>query len=116
MRTSSVEVHSIVPGDESDLHDEPHIEGSRITVRYVYSQVEERGLRPESVADRYDLDLADVHAALTYYHRNPEVMGRVVASKRWDTTSNTSIRFRNSAKGRVIAISQRSRLRRIERS
>jgi hypothetical protein len=47
------------------------------SVRYVYSQVEERGLRPESVADRYDLDLADVYAALTYYHRNPEVMGRV---------------------------------------
>jgi uncharacterized protein (DUF433 family) len=88
MRTSSVEVHSIVPGDESDLHDEPHIEGSRITVRYVYSQVEERGLRPESVADRYDLDLADVHAALTYYHRNPEVMGRV--EKRRERLSETT--------------------------
>ena len=77
MSMSSVEVYGIVPGEESEIHDEPHIEGSRITVRYVYSQVEERGLRPESVADRYDLDLADVYAALTYYHRNPEVMGRV---------------------------------------
>lgn len=88
MRTSSVEVHGIVPGDESDLHDEPHIEGSRITVRYVYSQVEERGLRPESVANRYDLDLADVRAALTYYHRNPEVMGRV--EKRRERLSETT--------------------------
>ena len=34
---SSVEVYSIVPGEESEIHDEPHIEGSRITVRYVYS-------------------------------------------------------------------------------
>jgi uncharacterized protein (DUF433 family) len=74
---SSVKIHGIVPGEESDLHDEPHIDGSRITVRHIHSQVEERGLHPETVADRYDLDLADVYAALTYYHRNPEVMGRV---------------------------------------
>lgn len=74
---SSVEVHGIVTGDESEIHDEPHIDGSRITVRYVHSQVEERGLRPEMVADRHDLDVADVYAALTYYYRNPEVMDRV---------------------------------------
>ena len=71
---SVVAMHGIVSGDESAIHDEPHIDGSRITVRYVRSQVEECDLRPETVADRYDLDLADVYAALAYYHNNPEEM------------------------------------------
>lgn len=70
-------VAGIVPGEESDIHDEPHVDGSRITVRYIQRQVEDRGLRPDAVADRYDLDLADVYAALTYYHSNPEEMARV---------------------------------------
>ena len=74
---SVVAMHGIVSGDESAIHDEPHIEGSRSTVRYVRSQVEECDLRPETVADRYDLDLADVYAALAYYHNNPEEMRRV---------------------------------------
>lgn len=74
---STVAVHGIVPGDESGIHDEPHIEGSRITVRYVRNQVEKRGLRPGTVADRYDIDIADVYAALTYYHNNTEEMQRV---------------------------------------
>lgn len=74
---STVAVHGIVPGDESTIHDEPHIEGSRITVRYVRNQVEERDLRPVDVADRHGLDLADVYAALTYYHNNTEELRRV---------------------------------------
>ena len=74
---SVVAMHGIVSGDESAIHDEPHIDGSRITVRYVRSQVEECDLRPETVANRYDLDLADVYAALASYHNNPEEMRRV---------------------------------------
>jgi uncharacterized protein (DUF433 family) len=71
---SGVAVHGIVAGDESDIHDEPHVEGSRITVRYLHDRVEERGLRPETVADRHGLDLADVYTALAYYHDNPAEM------------------------------------------
>ena len=37
-------------------------------------QVEERGLTPRTVADRHDLDVADVYRALTYYHDHPEEM------------------------------------------
>ena len=74
---SVVAMHGIVSGDESAIHDEPHIDGSRITVQYVCSQVKGCNLRPETVADRYDLDLADVYAALAYYHNNPEEMRRV---------------------------------------
>lgn len=61
----------------TEVHDEPHIRGSRITVRHVYHRVHERGLRPETVADRYNLDIADVYHALAYYHDHPDEMAAV---------------------------------------
>ena len=60
-----------------EVHDEPHIKGSRITVRHVYERVHGRGLRPETVAERYNLDIADVYHALAYYHEHPEEMREV---------------------------------------
>lgn len=67
----------IVPGDESDVHDEPHIEGRRVTVQFVHERVEGRGLDPGTVAERHDLSVADVYRALTYYHDHPEEMASV---------------------------------------
>jgi uncharacterized protein (DUF433 family) len=58
----------------SDLMGEPHIRGRRISVRQVYALVENRGEDPEAVADRYDLDVADVYHALAYYHDHPREM------------------------------------------
>jgi uncharacterized protein (DUF433 family) len=55
-----------------EVHDEPHLEGRRLTVRFLKEQVEDRGLSPRTVADRHDLDVADVYRALTYYHDHPE--------------------------------------------
>jgi len=69
--------YRIVSGDDSDIHGEPHIEGSRVTVRDVHARVEGRGLAPERVAERYDLDIAAVYEALAYYHSNPGEMRRV---------------------------------------
>ena len=51
-----------------------HIRGRRISVRQVYALVEDRGEDPEAVADRYDLDVADVYHALAYYHDHPREM------------------------------------------
>jgi uncharacterized protein (DUF433 family) len=68
---------------EHDLLSEPHIRGRRISVRQVYALVEERGVEPETVADRYDLDMADVYHALAYYHDHPREM-RDVAQERED--------------------------------
>ncbi|MFB6210430.1 MAG: DUF433 domain-containing protein [Halobacteriales archaeon] len=64
-----------------EVHDEPHIAGSRITVRHIYERVHGRGLRPETVAERHTLDIADVYHALAYYHEHPEEM-REVESQR----------------------------------
>jgi len=69
--------YRIVSGQESEIHDEPHIDESRITVRDVYARVETQGQSPQRVAERFTLDIADVYEALAYYHNNPEEMGRV---------------------------------------
>lgn len=69
--------YRIVSAEDSEIHDEPHIQGSRITVRDVHVRVEERGLAPDRVAERYNLDIAEVYEALAYYHSNPEEMRRV---------------------------------------
>ena len=60
-----------------DLLSEPHIQGRRISVRQIYSLVEERDEDPATIADRYDLDVADVYHALAYYHDHPREMNEV---------------------------------------
>lgn len=70
-------IHGIVPGEESEIHEEPHVEGSRVSVRVIQARVEERGQRPEAVAEQLDLDLGDVYAALAYFHNNPTEMRQV---------------------------------------
>jgi len=64
-----------------DLLDEPHIRGRRISVRQVYALVEEADEDPETVADRFDLDVADVYHALAYYHDHPREMQAVDAER-----------------------------------
>ena len=58
----------------TELMDEPHIKGHRISVRIIYDRVEGRGLEPQTVADRHGLDVADVYRALAYYHEHPREM------------------------------------------
>lgn len=60
-----------------ELMSEPHIAGRRVSVRQVYALVEEQGVDPEAVADRFDLDVADVYHALAYYHDHPREMSEV---------------------------------------
>jgi len=74
--------YRIVSGADSEIHDEPHLEGRRITVRTIHARVEGRGLEPQTVADRHDLDVADVYQALAYYHDNPEEMREVERRRR----------------------------------
>jgi len=69
-----------------DLLGEPHIRGRRISVRQVAALVEERDTEPETVADRFDLDVADVYHALAYYHDHPGEM-QAVKRERADAIS-----------------------------
>lgn len=66
---------------EDVLHGEPRIEGRRIGVRQIRVLVEESGLPAAEVADRFDLRVADVYAALTYYHEHPDEMAAIEAER-----------------------------------
>jgi uncharacterized protein (DUF433 family) len=61
----------------TELHDEPHVEGRRVTVRRIRGLVEGAGKPATEVAERFDIDVADVYAALQYYHTHPDEMERV---------------------------------------
>ncbi|WP_235063439.1 DUF433 domain-containing protein [Candidatus Halobonum tyrrellensis] len=60
-----------------DLMGEPHVAGRRIPVRQLRALVEEGGEDAETVADRFDLDIANVYHALAYYHDHPREMHEV---------------------------------------
>lgn len=83
-----------------EVHDEPHIEGRRVTVRRIQGLVEDAGQSPFEVADELQLDVADVYAALHYYHANPDEMTeierrrqqRVAEAKRDDSRSIANYR------------------------
>lgn len=66
-----------IVSDPDVMDGEPRLEGRRISVRQIVELVEDAGIDASTVADRYDLDLADVYAALSYYHSHPDVMTSV---------------------------------------
>ena len=80
----ATQTRGIVDGENSSVHDEPHVADSRITVRSIHQWVEEGGLDPVGVADRHNLDIASVYRALAYYHEHPERM-RAVEREREQT-------------------------------
>lgn len=54
------------------LGGKPRIEGRRIGVHHIVADVFDGGMSPERIAAEYDLDVADVYRAITYYYDNPE--------------------------------------------
>lgn len=69
-----------IVSDEDVMGGEPRIEGRRITVRQIAELVVEGDEEAETVAERHDLDVADVYRALVYYQEHPEEMAAV---RRW---------------------------------
>ena len=78
----SQQMDTVVSGDESEIHDEPHIRDRRITVSQIHALVEERGLDAQTVADRFDLTASEIYHALAYYHDHPEEMRAVEEHRR----------------------------------
>lgn len=65
MRTRSLDDRiTVTPGVRSG---KPRIAGRRITVSDVAIWHERLGMSADEIADSYDLELADIHAALAYY-------------------------------------------------
>lgn len=75
--TTSEQMNTVVSGDESGIHDEPHSRDRRITVSHIQAVVEDRGLVARTVADRFGLTISEVYHALAYYHDHPEEMRAV---------------------------------------
>lgn len=65
----------------TELHDEPHIAGRRVTVRRIQGLVEDAGNSPMAVAEELQVDLSDVYAALHFYHTHPEEMEAAEANR-----------------------------------
>lgn len=65
---------SEIVSTEGVMGGQPRIEGRRISVLQIVEWVHEGGMEPETVAAEFDLDMADVHRALTYYYDNIEEM------------------------------------------
>ena len=72
---------SVTDRIDRDRLDEPHIRGRRISVRAIHEYVEGRGLDPATVADRLDLDLADVYRALAFYHDHRTEMQEIETTR-----------------------------------
>jgi uncharacterized protein (DUF433 family) len=57
----------------------PCIDGTRVRVLDIVF-LQKEGYNPEQMLEQYpDLNLAQVHAALTYYHDNPEEIDAYIA-------------------------------------
>src|SRR5687768_15973754 len=60
----------------------PRIAGRRITVRDIVIWHERLGRSRDEIAAEYDLSLADIHAALTYYFDHREEIDRDIEESR----------------------------------
>ncbi|ASC74278.1 hypothetical protein XM38_052530 [Halomicronema hongdechloris C2206] len=70
MTTASTNIGTLVTRTPGLHGGSPHISGKGITVRRVVTWYK-RGLNAEEICDRIgNLTLAEVYAALTYYHAN----------------------------------------------
>ena len=61
----------------------PRIAGSRIQVKHLAIMHERQGMSPEEIVSEFPhLTLADVYAALAYYHDHREAMNAEIAADR----------------------------------
>ncbi len=69
---STVEIGSLIDRDPAIRAGRPKIAGTGVSVMRVAAWYK-MGLSPEEISTQYGhLSLAQVHAALAYYHANPE--------------------------------------------
>ncbi len=76
----------------------PRIAGHRITVQNIVIWHERLGLSADEIATEYDLSLADIYAALTYYYDHREQIDQAI---RMDEDFVADLRKRATAKMRT---------------
>lgn len=60
--------------DDDVLGGEPRIDGTRVGVRHVAALVVEGGQTPAYTADQFDISMAEVYEALSYYYAHIDEM------------------------------------------
>ncbi len=60
----------------------PHIAGHRITVQNIVVWYDRLGKSADEIATEYDLNLSDIHAALTYYFDHRDEIDRSIEEDR----------------------------------
>jgi uncharacterized protein (DUF433 family) len=66
----SIDIGTFITRRQNILGGRPHIDGTRISVRSVVI-LYKRGYSPEEISDQLeDVSLAQVYAALSFYHAN----------------------------------------------
>ncbi len=72
---TACDIGQLISCDPQFRDGRPCIAGTGISVRRLIGWYKQ-GCSPEEIADDYDLSLAQVHAAITYYHANYDEMER----------------------------------------
>ena len=81
MTTASVEIGTLIVQTPDIRGGRPRIAGTGVTVQRIVSWYK-LGLSPEEIADELGhLSLAQVHAALAYYHANREEIESTIAAE-----------------------------------
>ncbi|NET31526.1 MAG: DUF433 domain-containing protein [Cyanothece sp. SIO1E1] len=79
MTTNVIDIGTLIVRAPDTCGDRPRITGTRITVGRI-ATLWKQGLTPEEIADNWGyLSLAQVYAALTYYHANREEIEQQLA-------------------------------------
>ena len=63
------------------LGGKPRIAGHRIAVQHIVVWHDRLGMTADEIATEYDLSLADVYAALTYYHDHQDDINAAIRTE-----------------------------------
>ena len=84
MKAPRVDIGKLIVSSPHIRRNRPRITGTGVTVHRVIGWYK-LGLTPEEIGDRIGhLDLAQIHAALAYYHANRELMEADLADEEAD--------------------------------
>ena len=84
MTATIVDIGTLIVRAPNICGDRPRIAGTRITVGRI-ATLWKQGLTPEEIADNWGyLSMAQVYAALTYYHANRQEIEQVLQQDRED--------------------------------
>ena len=92
MAIASVDIATLIVQSPDIVGGRPRIAGTRISVQRIAAWYK-MGLNAEEICDRFEtLTLAQVYAALTYYHSNRQEIEQYLAEEKasYDRLSNQS--------------------------